>query len=1212
MTDQINLGLVWADTGGATAVSVAKYEGGWVAEIPTYQNFNYMVQGLDQNILHFVESDSYNWQTDINYKAGARVVSPLGIMFTARAAGIGVDPDTDPGNSSWVHGWLLGSNFTNLLESDGLKVELPERANSNFTGVDQVIVNRNPMIELRTISATNNWALGNVAGELVAHNLGQAGADARSLVLDGTDTFRIFHEGHHALVSEVVGAIPDSLLDGQTYGRNNGNWIPVSSTTVSIAPPPAVSGGGQGWYNLDDGQFYVDINDGDSSQWVPANPPLIPELADSIRSTLGSATRNSVLTPDVFGGVSSPENGFSATIYQGNNEVAQAINTGLDMFSGDFGGLIWVKKRAGGVDRSHGLIDSVRGDDALLSSNLTDAEFTSIGSYINNFSSTGFSVGTSLVVNEDSDTYTAWSWQTTEKVEPTYAASIIVGDDSTFATIGNWTPHNNASLSVAGGQLTIVDASPWDSGAELIITTVAGKAYEVIYNTTGPREAFVEVLGLVSNGNPYTGTRVGIFTLSFIATSTTSVLQIRTGSGLTQSDVIVDDILCREITSGTTSRGKPYTCHYNPDMAFSIVSYEGDGLEGHEIPHHLSVEPELSITKNRDEALDWLVQGTAIGSGTEGNFMRLSTTQALATALTAPYHVDNNIFSIGENNQINDDVSRYISYHFASVSGVCKIGKYIGTGVQGNYVSTEVDGGDMFKPAFVLVKSLTTANSWIIEDTTRGDEWLYPDSSIGGAATNELFILEEGGFQLNSGSSVTNVLNEEYMFMAFAESSTGGAGSNTYTNTSYNRSTNGNQITVKNGTVISHANGFDENGEVNFNETVVGDTLIVLPVDTENKKLWIYKDQGGSFGTTEFRPLEGIVRNDADKYGVASPSDSSLRTTHRHFDYESASGIASSSSENIAGNTWQALDKLDWATTWLTLSGNTTGWWKYKQTEKRILKSYRFMSPNFTSNAATNLTIFPKDWTIEGSDDGFNWDVIETVVGYTSTGDGSRYIWEPLRSTSGNTTAYLHHRINITLNNGHALYVGFGEMEFNTILPSDYYLVAEGVMYNSSSTPILRTYIGTVETDSNGDIVRFNEESVAKLKGVNAEIHEDLIVHGVISNRGIATAWVNFDGTKNPPLIRDSLNVADVVDNGAGIYTILFNDPLELGYSVSMSSSLRSDTANAVSEGIYSNSNWVSAERSMAKNSLKVLSRGTSDVDRDVINVHIFGGREIK
>ena len=296
MTDQINLGLTWASAGGVTAVTTTKYENGWVSEVPTYQNFNYMVQGLDQNILHLAESGNYDWQNDINYKAGVSVVSPLGSIFTAKADNVNIDPDTDPGNSSWVNGQLVGSDFGSLVQSDGSKVALPVRANLLYTGVDQTVVNNVPLIELRTTAATDNLAVANVAGELVVSNLGQAGPDSRNLAKDTANTKRIFHEGHEPLVSEVVGAVEEAPTDGKSYARVgvsavSGNWVAVTSTVVQTAPPPPVNGAGQGWYNLDDGQHYLDINDGDSSQWVLANPPLVPEV-NAVNVSYDDTTNN--------------------------------------------------------------------------------------------------------------------------------------------------------------------------------------------------------------------------------------------------------------------------------------------------------------------------------------------------------------------------------------------------------------------------------------------------------------------------------------------------------------------------------------------------------------------------------------------------------------------------------------------------------------------------------------------------------------------------------------------------------------------------------------------------------------------------------------------------------------------------------------------------------------------------------------------------------
>ena len=178
-----------------------------------------------------------------------------------------------------------------------------------------------------------------------------------------------------------------------------------------------------------------------------------------------------------------------------------------------------------------------------------------------------------------------------------------------------------------------------------------------------------------------------------------------------------------------------------------------------------------------------------------------------------------------------------------------------------------------------------------------------------------------------------------------------------------------------------------------------------------------------------------------------------------------------------------------------------------------------------------------------------NWTVIDPTYsggGYVASIDNGLGLWGPLQITSGNTTAYLYHRINITSNNG-AANTTIAEMEFNTETPSDRYDVTDGVMYNYAGTPIKRVYLGELRTDTNGDIINNSIVNYTpnKQKNLDAEFHGDVTVRGELKNQQACTAWVNFDGTQNPPLIRDSFNVKDVVDNGAGSYTVIFEEAMD-------------------------------------------------------------------
>jgi len=55
----------------------------------------------------------------------------------------------------------------------------------------------------------------------------------------------------------------------------------------------------------------------------------------------------------------------------------------------------------------------------------------------------------------------------------------------------------------------------------------------------------------------------------------------------------------------------------------------------------------------------------------------------------------------------------------------------------------------------------------------------------------------------------------------------------------------------------------------------------------------------------------------------------------------------------------------------------------------------------------------PKDWTFQGSNDGVNWDILDTVTGETDWNSTIVRIFE-----IDNKTAYKSYRIVITANNG--------------------------------------------------------------------------------------------------------------------------------------------------------------------------------------------------
>jgi hypothetical protein len=299
MTDQSKLDLVWAATGGTTDPGDAKYQTGWVAEIPTYQNFNFVLQNATLNALSLCEKGVYGWEVGVNYEAGARSKGLTGgKLYTCIADHIGQDPELDTSNNYWVLGISLG-DWTGLQTEHGLLVkDVNIRASSTvWAGSDITLSNTSTFVQYNTEnSGSKNWLMGNITGELACVDLGTVPvADGRGIGLNEAGTYRLFHEGHPPTQGEVAGTFPDAPADGKIYGRRNNGWIVVTATTVSTAPPPALSGAGAGWYNLDDGQTYTDVEDGDSAQWASSSPPIVPQSQSS------ATAFNNAISPNIDG-----------------------------------------------------------------------------------------------------------------------------------------------------------------------------------------------------------------------------------------------------------------------------------------------------------------------------------------------------------------------------------------------------------------------------------------------------------------------------------------------------------------------------------------------------------------------------------------------------------------------------------------------------------------------------------------------------------------------------------------------------------------------------------------------------------------------------------------------------------------------------------------------------------------------------------------------
>jgi hypothetical protein len=118
---------------------------------------------------------------------------------------------------------------------------------------------------------------------------------------------------------------------------------------------------------------------------------------------------------------------FDTNLYTGTSATQTIVNSGA--FQPDW---IWIKDRS--VNRSHRLMDSVRGINKILYTDLTIAEDT--GSCLSSINSNGFTLNTTDNMNITGETYAAWQWRAGNNAGASNSAGSITSTVSVNTTSG--------------------------------------------------------------------------------------------------------------------------------------------------------------------------------------------------------------------------------------------------------------------------------------------------------------------------------------------------------------------------------------------------------------------------------------------------------------------------------------------------------------------------------------------------------------------------------------------------------------------------------------------------------------------------------------------------------------------------------------------------------------------------------------------------------
>jgi hypothetical protein len=217
---------------------------------------------------------------------------------------------------------------------------------------------------------------------------------------------------------------------------------------------------------------------------------------------------------------------------------------------------------------------------------------------------------------------------------------------------------------------------------------------------------------------------------------------------------------------------------------FDVVTYEGNGVQGRDIPHSLGVAPNMMWVKNRTRTAgggaDWNVYVSGIthlsvyGSDPDnrGNnpvSLKLNDTDDAQFSGSGNWdhtHPTSTHFRVGDTYTTNQSGEQMIAFLFASVDGISKVGSYDGS-------SSTVTVTTGFQPRFVIIKKTNDHNDWYVLDTTRGwgsgvDPNLRLNDTVAQNSDDDFGAPTSNGFTLTGNMGQVNVSGDSFIYYAHA------------------------------------------------------------------------------------------------------------------------------------------------------------------------------------------------------------------------------------------------------------------------------------------------------------------------------------------------------------------------------------------------------------------------------------------------------------
>jgi hypothetical protein len=216
-----------------------------------------------------------------------------------------------------------------------------------------------------------------------------------------------------------------------------------------------------------------------------------------------------------------------------------------------------------------------------------------------------------------------------------------------------------------------------------------------------------------------------------------------------------------------TSGSITSTVSANTTAGFSIVTYTGTGANA-SIGHGLGAVPKFIIVKCRSNIMNWPTYNVNATNGVSG-ICFLDVTDAEANYGTSYWQQTptSTLFYVGSNTNTNNSGYTYVAYVFTDIKGYSKFGSWTSNG--SSTADAFVYTG--FKPAWVMMKMSSSANSWFVYDNKRvtynPDNSYVTANTSDAAGTNTSVDFYSNGFRSNG--LYNSYSGQKIIYMAFAE-----------------------------------------------------------------------------------------------------------------------------------------------------------------------------------------------------------------------------------------------------------------------------------------------------------------------------------------------------------------------------------------------------------------------------------------------------------